>query len=113
MFHVKHWRLAIPATECVGSFLTSSNKPRSRARYVSGPKNFVLASTFLSDHESRGNWIPGYRFDQYGETLAHWFGVRRLTAVFPNRPNFGANQTLALSKNKNHPQSMEHFHAKM
>lgn len=46
------------------------------------------------DAEGRGNWIPQVALDQYGATLANWFGVGALTSVFPNLTNFGANQTL-------------------
>ncbi len=42
------------------------------------------------DSGSRGNWIPTTSLDQYGATLAKWFGVpdSGLTAVFPNLANF-------------------------
>ena len=46
------------------------------------------------DAEGRGNWIPQVALDQYGATLAKWFGVGSLTSVFPNLVNFGSNQTL-------------------
>ncbi len=46
------------------------------------------------DAEGRGNWIPQVALDQYGATLAQWFGVGSLTSVFPNLVNFGSNQTL-------------------
>jgi uncharacterized protein (DUF1501 family) len=41
-----------------------------------------------SDAESRGNWIPTTALDQYGATLAQWFGVSNLLGVFPNLSNF-------------------------
>jgi uncharacterized protein (DUF1501 family) len=41
-----------------------------------------------SDAESRGNWIPTTSLDQYGATLAEWFGVSNLLGVFPNLSNF-------------------------
>ena len=41
-----------------------------------------------SDAESRGNWIPTTSLDQYGATLAQWFGVSNLLGVFPNLSNF-------------------------
>ena len=41
-----------------------------------------------SDAESRGNWIPTTSLDQYGATLAQWFGVGNLLGVFPNLSNF-------------------------
>lgn len=42
------------------------------------------------DSGSRGNWIPSISLDQYGATLAKWFGVPEsgLATVFPNLPNF-------------------------
>ncbi len=41
-----------------------------------------------NDSESRGNWIPTTSLDQYGATLAQWFGVNNLLSVFPNLTNF-------------------------
>ena len=46
------------------------------------------------DAEGRGNWIPQVALDQYGATLAKWFGVGSLTTMFPNLVNFGSNQIL-------------------
>jgi len=42
------------------------------------------------DANNRGIWIPTTSLDQYGATLASWFGVSpaMLPAVFPNLPNF-------------------------
>jgi uncharacterized protein (DUF1501 family) len=42
------------------------------------------------DSGSRGNWIPSISLDQYGATLAKWFGVPEsgLATVFPNLANF-------------------------
>ncbi len=48
------------------------------------------------DAETRGRWIPTTSIDQYGGTLAAWFGVpsSQLAAVFPNINNFSPNTTL-------------------
>ena len=37
-----------------------------------------------------GRWIPGFSVDQYGATLAQWFGATpaQLSTVFPNLPAF-------------------------
>jgi uncharacterized protein (DUF1501 family) len=42
------------------------------------------------DTDTRGRWIPPVSLDQYGATLASWFGVAgsSLTTVFPNLGNF-------------------------
>jgi uncharacterized protein (DUF1501 family) len=40
------------------------------------------------DVGQRGSWIPTTSLDQYGATLASWFGVQDPTAVFPNLKNF-------------------------
>lgn len=42
------------------------------------------------DSSSIGRWIPTIAVDQYGATLARWFGVpdADLPSVFPNLPNF-------------------------
>ena len=38
----------------------------------------------------QGRWIPTTSLDQYGATLAQWFGVpaANLPSVFPNLKNF-------------------------
>jgi uncharacterized protein (DUF1501 family) len=43
-----------------------------------------------SDAEFEGRWLPGAAVDQYGATLARWFGVAEadLAAVFPNLGSF-------------------------
>lgn len=50
----------------------------------------VLALNGPDDSGNRGNWIPAVSLDQYGATLATWFGVQPgdLPFVFPNLVNF-------------------------
>jgi hypothetical protein len=42
------------------------------------------------DANNRGVWIPGFGIDQYGATLASWFGLdsNQLNAVFTNLSQF-------------------------
>ena len=56
----------------------------------------TLALGGPNDATNQGRWIPTTSLDQYGATLAQWFGVpaNSLPSVFPNLPNF-ANQTLS------------------
>jgi uncharacterized protein (DUF1501 family) len=47
-----------------------------------------------NDAGANGRWIPQFSVDQYGATLAAWFGAlpQQLDSVFPNLPAFkGAN----------------------
>ena len=50
-----------------------------------------------NDTDTRGRWIPTTSIDQYGASLASWFGIpdASLASVFPNFPNF-ASKKLAL-----------------
>jgi uncharacterized protein (DUF1501 family) len=43
-----------------------------------------------SDAETEGRWLPSTAVDQYGATLARWFGVGSadLGTVFPNLAKF-------------------------
>ena len=59
--------------------------------------NLTLGGPSDADSDNRGLWFPTTGLDQYGATLANWFGVpspSSLTSVFPNLVNFGTNQTL-------------------
>jgi hypothetical protein len=62
---------------------------RSRTQYRFG--NFpLLAPSGDDDADSRGVLIPTTAVDQFGATLAQWFGVNSssLPTVFPNIGNF-------------------------
>jgi uncharacterized protein (DUF1501 family) len=50
----------------------------------------VLALQGPDDVTGRGVWLPSVSLDQYGATLASWFGVANdsLTKVLPNLGNF-------------------------
>ncbi len=47
-----------------------------------------------NDTDTRGRWIPTLSVDQYGATLASWFGIpaSALATVFPNLANFGGQE---------------------
>jgi len=52
--------------------------------------DFKLGSLSANDAGSNGRWIPTTSTDQYGATLAQWFGVSaaNLPAIFPNLAKF-------------------------
>jgi uncharacterized protein (DUF1501 family) len=66
----------------------------------------TLALGGPDDATNQGRWIPTTSLDQYGATLAQWFGVppADLPSVFPNLKNF-TNKTLGFLPGTNQPGS--------
>jgi uncharacterized protein (DUF1501 family) len=61
---------------------------------IPGANGTVFPTLSLSgpdDTDNRGRWIPTVAVDQYGATLASWFGVppSDIPTVFPNIATFG------------------------
>lgn len=69
---------------------------------VPGPNGTVFPTLALrgpDDTDSRGRWIPTASVDQYGATLASWFGVegRSIDTVFPGLRNFSTQDLAFMS----------------
>ena len=65
---------------------------------VAGGQIYGAFPTFAlggpNDTDTRGRWIPTTAIDQYGATLASWFGIpdTALPTVFPNFANFASKK---------------------
>jgi uncharacterized protein (DUF1501 family) len=58
--------------------------------YGQFPTQGLGSANSPNDANNRGVWIPTTSLDQYGATLATWFGLNatQLASVFPNLKNF-------------------------
>jgi uncharacterized protein (DUF1501 family) len=65
-----------------------------RGRDIYG--RFPIIGRDTPDDVGRGRLLPEISVDQYGATLASWFGVQdgMLDDIFPNLVNFGSNRNL-------------------
>ena len=68
-------------------FIVSGALRPGQAMYGAFP-NIVVGSN--DDAGTEGRWIPTTAIDQYGATLANWFGVdpSKLGSIFPNLGNY-------------------------
>jgi len=59
----------------------------------------TLALAGPDDANKRGVWVPTTSVEQYGASLATWFGLTpdQLTQVFPNLPNFKTRRLLSFT----------------
>jgi uncharacterized protein (DUF1501 family) len=58
--------------------------------FIGGFPDLKLGSQSINDSGSQGRWIPTIALDQYGATLAKWFGASPtdIASIFPNLSRF-------------------------